>query len=241
MMKRVSLLGMMLVMLLALIAGALPALAQDPCYDRGGFEDENGRCVIRGGFDLTLHYPTELSQYPEVDEVMDKFFIEQREMFTDAYFAMLDEPVMFTTMPWSLNIDYELTGYQGSITTVSIVFTINDYTGGAHPNLYYRTFMFELPGGREITLSDLFDDEQAALEQIAPMVQESLREQLGDMAELSWIEEGAAPDPVNYQNFALTTSALNFYFPPYQVAAYAAGPYMVELPLGDVIDLLAFE
>ncbi len=74
---------------------------------------------------------------------------------------------------------------------------------------------------------------------IAPLVQASLAAQLGDMADAAWIEEGASPDPANYQDWLLTPEALTFIFEPYQVAAYAAGPQTVSIPLTEIAGLLA--
>jgi len=66
-------------------------------------------------------------------------------------------------------------------------------------------------------------------------------EQVGDMSDADWIARGTAPVPENYENWVLTPDALVFTFEPYQVAAYAAGPQIVTIPLADLADILAPE
>lgn len=78
------------------------------------------------------------------------------------------------------------------------------------------------------------------LEILAPLVRDDLSAQLGDMTDAEWIAMGTDPaEPFNYRSWALTNDALVIYFDPYQVAAYAAGPQVVSIPLADIADVLA--
>ncbi|MBI5959560.1 MAG: DUF3298 domain-containing protein, partial [Chloroflexi bacterium] len=139
--------------------------------------------------------------------------------------------------PLSLYIEYET--FQFSPNVISLNFTISTYTGGAHPNSYFRSFMFDLTGQRVLALQDLFLPGIDALGVIAPIAQQSLIAQLGDAIDPAWLAQGAGPDPVNYQNVVITPDALVIYFSPYQVVAYAAGPQVVSIPLADLAAILA--
>ncbi len=66
---------------------------------------------------------------------------------------------------------------------------------------------------------------------IAQYAHEDLTKQLGDMADPMMLDPGtAATMPDNYKNWALTPTSIVFFFDPYQVASYAAGPQKVEIP-----------
>jgi hypothetical protein len=80
---------------------------------------------------------------------------------------------------------------------------------------------------------------------IAPIVQQSLESQLSAAInapltdeDKQWIQTGTGEDPQNYQVFVLDGDSLVFHFPPYQVAAYAAGPQSVAIPLSSLIGLV---
>ena len=86
----------------------------------------------------------------------------------------------------------------------------------------------------------MFVNGAVPLEIISKLAQEDLKKQLGDMTDASMLEAGTtAATPDNYKNWALTPNSLIFFFDPYQVAAYAAGPQKVEIPFTTLHTLLA--
>lgn len=137
----------------------------------------------------------------------------------------------------ALDIDYQK--FTGAGETTSYLFTVFEDTGGAHPNHYFRTFVFT-PAGATLGLGDLFvststNSTADYLNQIAEIatadVTEQLQERLGDDSSDALFADGLAPTVDNYQNFVLDGSTLKILFPPYQVAAYAAGDFEVDIPL----------
>ena len=158
--------------------------------------------------------------------------------FTVSMFAAAF-PVPIGAGPLALSIDYETFNFSEDV--LSLKFTIYDYTGGAHGNTTFRTLTFDLAAGRELALGDLFQPGVDPLATVAPIVLADLQTQLGDMTDASWLEMGTAPVPENYASWVLAEDALIFFFPPYQVAAYAAGPQTVTIPLSDLTFVLALE
>lgn len=216
----------------------IDALQQDQCDQKFGVEDEiKEGCRLQASFTMDVSYPAWLVDYPFADTIVTDVINEMRSEYS-AFFA--DDTLYGMSAHWSLSGDYEELWRAESI--VSMVYTLSTYTGGAHPNSFYRTFTFDLEDEREVLLADLFNtDLETALGTIAPLVQADLREQMGEWAEGAWIEDGAGPDPLNYGNWAIDDSSLYFFFPPYQVAAYAAGSFRVALPLESISALLAPE
>ena len=126
--------------------------------------------------------------------------------------------------------------------TASFVFAFYEDTGGAHPNGYFRTFVWKKEGGK-IELSDLFVPQSEYLERLSQVSKIQIRQAIGRMGEgsSSLFEEGYAPREQNFQNFYLHEGELVILFDPYQVAAYAAGPQVVRIPLTELRDILKSE
>ncbi len=133
-----------------------------------------------------------------------------------------------------------------SSTTVSYAYQVYADTLGAHPNLYYKTFVFDREGNL-LALKDVLSNNPNWLEELSLLVSQDVVAQLeGRLAESlpageegpgaagSIFAEGLAPDEENFKNFVIDNDMLVILIPPYQVAAYAVGPFEVRLPLSEV-------
>jgi len=224
--------------ILLLAVGAVAVSAQeDICSQKGGiWNAEDTTCNIQHSIDIEISYPVTLAQYPIVEQTVDAFIQETRSQFL----AGVTAPEMFSFPVFGgffLSIGYD--EYRFSEEIVTLVFTVGDYTGGAHPNSYYRTFTYDLAQGRQLSLYDLFIEGADPLSVISPIVQQDLQTRIGEMTDPEWIALGTGDNPENYANFAITPDALIFFFSPYQVAAYAAGPQQSSIPLSQISAILA--
>jgi len=229
--------------LVVLVAGLLfgignPVLAQteDGCIQKGGLWDATAsRCDFHAAIEIDIHYPLELADGRLMEETIDADLLDlQTEYLRNFAEYGLNYSV---GQPWGLHVDYETFVFSPDVLTLK--FTIADYTGGAHGNSYFKTFIFDLAGNRELTLAGLFQPGVDPLETLAPLVYDLALAQMGEMSTLEWIATGTAPLPENYQSYALTPDALGFFFPPYQLAAYAGGPQTISLPWSALADVLA--
>jgi hypothetical protein len=123
----------------------------------------------------------------------------------------------------------------------SLLYSLYEDTGGAHPNGYFKTFVYDQQGA-PVMLPDLFTAGSDYLRRLSQTATAAVRQQLGERlgadAVASIFSEGLAPAAENYQNFTIEGDELHIYFPPYQVAAYAAGTFDVAVPLGSLADIL---
>ncbi len=226
-----------LAMLLLFLSYIVVVAQEDRCSQKGGtWNADDSTCLISHNIAVDVDYPITLAEHAIVEQTVDAFVSETRGQFL----AFVTAPETFAFPSYGgffLSIGSD--EYRFSDTIVSLVFDISDYTGGAHPNAYYRTFTFDLAQEHILTLDDLFADTPNALAVISPIVQQDLLTRLGDMTDPTRIESGTGLVPENYQNFAITPDGLIFFFPPYQVAAYAAGPHEVHLPLAQISSVLA--
>ncbi len=220
----------LLILCLIAVLPGVPILAQeDVCLDLGGtFDGVTHVCSFTNGLTITIDYPAEFATYPaSTMTVIDQFLEDQQVAIYNAAAADPTPPG-----PYFLGIDTDIFAYDSHVR--SILFTISDYTGGAHPNLYYTTYTFDQRDGHFIDLEDLFIPGSDPLATIFPIVQADLLAQMGVGADETWINSGTGTTWSNYASFVLTSDSLIFYFPPYQVAPYAAGPFEVVIPLADI-------
>jgi hypothetical protein len=218
----------LLIALLLTVPGLAVASPEDDCFAANGqWKTDESRCIIQTGIRIDLDYPVELASQPVVAETIDPWLAGMQGDFVASYAPDFALPSYANN--WTLTASYEI--YEHSTDVASLVYTVGNYTGGAHPNYLYVTYTFDFIDQSLIALEDLFMRGGDPWLTIAPLVETDLREQLGDAADASWIADGAGGNPDNYRAFALTEDALVFFFAPYQVAAYAAGGLEVRLPL----------
>jgi hypothetical protein len=147
----------------------------------------------------------------------------------------------FETVGTSWGMDENFSIYPGAYGRFSVVMSGSEYTGGAHPNPYYDTVVFDISKRTAMKLSDVFKPGTKYLEAISAYTHAELERQ-NDVSEFSdedWLKEGTNPEEQNFQFFYLTSKGLVIIFPPYQVAAYAAGPIEVEIPFTELKTILA--
>ncbi len=131
---------------------------------------------------------------------------------------------------YALGIDYKT---YSSLVTLSFVYLIYADTLGAHPNAYYRTFTYDANTGAELSIDDLFasSDYLAVLSNEARTRLPALLEaRLGSSPDPDMLAAGTTPDAANFQTFYLEGPDLVLIFPPYQIAAYAAGTTELRIP-----------
>lgn len=233
---------LLLTSLLIAFALALPAAAQDATPFPGCGEAEypawasaDGDCTLNQALhvETAYSYPAILNDYPFAKTIVMQYFRDREATFWS--FLMTGPFVETNSAPWTLQISGEPYTPTGDL--LSVVFTEYAYTGGAHPNTTYTTFTFDLVNERQLLWPDLLADGMT-LEAVAAIVQPALAETLTEMTDPEWLATGTAPTPENYANFALTADGLLILFPPYQVAAYAAGPQQMTLPYSDLDGIL---
>lgn len=235
------LLVLSMVSLLLMVTSSVHA-QQAVCDAKDGLWDESsGKCTVKSGFEIDVNYPTAIWQYPFAEQTVDTFLNDYKTQFMQSY-TPVDHAGAYANF-WTLSFDYQVFNHSQSI--MSLLFSISTYTGGAHPNYDFHTFTFDLQKNTEITLDNLFVKGSNPWATIAPIVQQSLETQLATEigsplvdTDKQAITDGTGEDPQNYQNFVLDGDSLVFHFPPYQVAAYAAGPQSVSIPLSSLSGLI---
>jgi hypothetical protein len=217
-----------------LLVGALPAFAhEDHCTEVGGVENDAGQCIQAAAVEITSVYPIEAAHISnEMAAAIDAYIAESYNSMVELFAQGF---VPSVAIPWVMNIESEVVD---GVSTVSAVFTRYTYTGGANGIGEYHTVTAVVDGGNVLALSDIFVEGVDPYTTLQPLAEAALMEQAGDMTDPEMIAAGTEPLPENYDNWALTTDSLNLYFDEYQVAAGAAGPIMIAIPLSELSDVL---
>lgn len=95
------------------------------------------------------------------------------------------------------------------------------FAGAAHPDTVVITSNWI--GDRPIHITDLFSDPKRGLQAVSEAARADLAKQFAKEQGMLSLEDGAGPDPKNYEAFGLRKQGLQIFFQRGQVAAGAAG------------------
>ncbi len=195
---------------------------------------------------IDLEYPVfegSGDEYIKINEEIKKFVDELKESFIEDYNGLDHE---YDLGAWFLENSFTVPRNDESF--ISLVLEGGMYTGGAHPNYFYKTFLFNMEEeGSLMNTADIFNPEAGVLDEDSGAYvdwlnyisgQARLRLMQQDYADADWINEGAGPQAANFALFYLTDKEIVFLFPPYQVAPYAAGPQQVQFTIDELAEYL---
>jgi uncharacterized protein YecT (DUF1311 family) len=139
---------------------------------------------------------------------------------------------------YSLQLAYKIVRNDGAM--FDVVFTSDYYMDGAHPGQDYITANYLRPDGWRVYLPEILDGEKGFARLSRLEIADLDRQLLGPdaMSDKDWIARGAGPEPANFADFAWLADALVIYYPPYNVAAYAAGPQQSRVALSGLRDVM---
>lgn len=129
---------------------------------------------------------------------------------------------------WERQVDYKVVHEDADY--VSVVFTDYSFTGGAHGNTGYHTFVFmrQPAGWQEVALADLLLPGPEPLDRLSDLLVEELKKKGAALVKAGTIK---AFGHEQLRCFAATPKALTFYFAPYEVGPYSDGSYEAAVAL----------
>jgi hypothetical protein len=143
----------------------------------------------------------------------------------------------------SLDITYQM---KSGANTISYVFTTVTDTFGAHPNTDFKTFTFDKKTGGMLSLSDLFAPGANYLASLSTIARKMLpatiaaREGIKASAvDTTMLNAGTSAKAENFKDWYVDGTNLVIVFPPYAVAAYAAGAQTLTIPFSQLTSLKA--
>jgi uncharacterized protein YecT (DUF1311 family) len=141
--------------------------------------------------------------------------------------------------PYELDVSFGVPRNDASV--FAVLFEEYTDTDGAHPNHDYYTANYLMPDGWRVYLPELFDGTKS-LARISALAITDLDRRIATgpdaMSDSDTVKMGADAFWDNFADFVLMPKALVIHFPPYQVAAYAAGPQESTISLLSLRDVM---
>ena len=207
----------------ALVCGALVtaspvSAAPDACAALGGMIETSGLCQVRAvatAYTMDMTFPLD---YPDTRAIVD-YLTQTRDGFVNV-----------AQTPGSRNVAHQMDVTAESFRsarTRSVVLTLFQDVGGAHPSTWYKSFTYDVERARPVTFDTLFAPNTKPLDAIFPIVQRTLESETGLAGSIS---PGDGHDPARYQNFAVTDDAVIFFFGRAELLPSYAGETSVRVP-----------
>ena len=206
------------------------AAAQSGCSDLQGTVGPDGVCKVHvqnAIYTLDMSFPND---YPDQSPLV-AYLTQARDGFVN----VAEDPDA-NNLPYQMDADGA--GYRSGPPTGgtrSVVFTVWQNVGGAHPQTFYQAFNWNVATSAPITFDTLFKAGTKPLDVIYPEVNKYLQKQ----GMIDPLAQSAGLDPAKYQNFALTDDALLFFFSQGEMLAESAGPVQASVPRAAVAPMLA--
>lgn len=139
-------------------------------------------------------------------------------------------PDAHSTLSGSGSVVYD----DGHLTAVSLSF--DEYAGGAHPNPWLETVLYDADQHREVKLEELFKDRGSALDDLSRQLGDALKTQ-PDVDEYL-IATCASPQAENLAAFHPSDDGLSFALPGARSGPVGAGMFEATLPWGQLRESL---
>lgn len=140
-------------------------------------------------------------------------------------------------IPWTVEAACKVLHQSDKL--VSIELTNYSFAGGNHPNYYVSLLNFDAQTGEELMLGDIFADTL----KLAQLAEKRFREVRGLTPNDSLTDAGyfwgasfALPE-----NIGIKGDSLYFFYNPYEIAPYVAGPTEFSIPIEEVWSVLRKE
>lgn len=222
------------VLAVALVALGSPAQAaaapKNYCADLNGAQ-VGSTCQIKvsdPGYEISISFPTD---YPDQKSIAE-YVSQTRDQFLG---------VAKSSTPRDLPYELDITAnrYGSAIPprgTTSVVLTVYQSTGAAHPVTSFKSFNWDQAYRKAITYDTLWQADTDPLKVVFPIVQADLQKQA---AETGPIAPSVGLDPTYYQQFAVTNDGVIFFFGQGQLLPEVAGPVQVLVPRSAIDPMLA--
>lgn len=134
---------------------------------------------------------------------------------------------------YTLFIEYKEYKYKNYI---SIVFNIEYYLGGAHPNHNIETIIYNTKDHNFITINNLISDNKNIISNLSKISRRELEKNkiFQDKTLKAMMLDGTTPNKKNFTKLIFSNKGLILYFERYQIAPYYLGEYNITIPYNNL-------
>lgn len=176
-------------------------------------------------YKIKAYYPD--IKYPLLDKVITDKINKYIDEFKD---NVIDVPVK-QNQYYTFYLLYDMYSYQDFI---SYVFSIETYTGGAHPNHDIFTVTYDKSTDKIVTIADLVETNPNFLDTASNTAREELINNPG-IVDINMLNSGTTAEVDNFSRFAFSSDGIVFFFTQYQIAPYSSGTFEITVPYSKIL------
>ena len=191
------------------------------------------------GFTATLEIDApkiRSDRYGENVDLFNTLIATEVEQLKDRYALVLAAPEENGGSDISFKMGYEVTKNDSGI--ISVLLKTENYLGGAHDEIIYKSVNFELNGGKTITLGDILTvDKETYTAFIKDFVLGKMREEPDKYYST---DDAAFDENFVESQFYITSNGITVFFEQYTISPGSEYPPTFEITYADMSSLLAY-
>lgn len=201
------------------------------------FKYPNGGTVT-----LSIQAPKLVSEtYGENADVFNSLIATEIESVKNEYAKAIAEEHSDDELESDKNREFTLT-YEvkkSSDGVVSVLLSYHTYLGGAHGNTFYKAVNFDLNSAMSVDMQYVTG---APSEEYLPFIRNYIINKMKNEPEETYFstEEDVITDRSIQEQFFITESGVTVFFQEYEIASFAAGVQMFEIPYNELIKLSSY-
>lgn len=184
-------------------------------------KDENKNYIVE------INYPKVKSK--QLLAYTDDYIKNKKKEFKEE--ISMEEPL--NSSKYEFKADYKITDNNNIL---GLHLNINEYTGGAHYVRYDKSYYYNKESDEIVSLKD-FLEKDTSLDKLANLSYYYVMKYSDDNNlnfDKEGVKEGLSFNLNNFEHFNFIDDSLEFIFPPYQVAYYAAGEIKIVIPYDEL-------
>lgn len=186
-------------------------------------KDENKNYIVE------INYPKVKSK--QLLAYTDDYIKNKKKEFKEE--ISMEEPL--NSSKYEFKADYKITDNNNN-NILGLHLNINEYTGGAHYVRYDKSYYYNKESDEIVSLKD-FLEKDTSLDKLANLSYYYVMKYSDDNNlnfDKEGVKEGLSFNLNNFEHFNFIDDGLEFIFPPYQVAYYAAGEIKIVIPYDEL-------
>ena len=184
-------------------------------------KDENKNYIVE------INYPKVKSK--QLLAYTDDYIKNKKKEFKEE--ISMEDPL--NSSKYEFKADYKVTDNNNIL---GLHLNISEYTGGAHHVRYDKSYYYNKESDEIVSIKD-FLEKDTSLDKLANLSYYYVMKYSDDNNlnfDKEGVKEGLSSNLNNFEHFNFIDDGLEFIFPPYQIAYYAAGEIKIVIPYNEL-------
>lgn len=191
-------------------------------HQRDFYEKEQNK-----NYTVEINYPNVKSK--QLLAYSDDYIKNKKKEFKEE--ISKEEPL--NSSKYEFKADYKITDNNNIL---GLHLNISEYTGGAHHVRYDKSYYYNKESDEIVSIKD-FLEKDTSLDKLANLSYYYVMKYSDDNNlnfDKEGVKEGLSSNLNNFEHFNFIDDGLEFIFPPYQIAYYAAGEIKIVIPYNEL-------